>query len=84
MSGGFFVARDESGQPKQGLPSDEKQALDARQELRSILQKVLLENLDAQMKQAIENSQSDPHALARYKALYERRKQIGMSTTSAE
>jgi len=84
MSGGFVVARDESGQPKQGLPSDEKQALDARQELRSILQKVLLENLDAQMKQAIENSQSDPHALARYKALYERRKQIGMSTTSAE
>lgn len=59
--------------------ANDKHAKDARQELRSILQKILLENLDAQMKQAIENSQSDPTALTRYKALYERRKQIGIN-----
>jgi hypothetical protein len=34
------------------------------------------------MKQAIENSQSDPTALTRYKALYERRKQIGIASAS--
>jgi hypothetical protein len=61
---------------------DSKHAKDARQELHSILQKMLLENLDAQMKQAIENSQSDPTALTRYKALYERRKQIGIASAS--
>ena len=72
---------DESDPTKAQVDASEKLAKDARQELRNILQKMLLENLDAQMKQAIENSQSDPTALTRYKALYERRKQIGNSAT---
>ena len=77
MSSSFTTALDD---PDPTITQDSvasKHAKDARQELHNILQKMLLENLDAQMKQAIENSQSDPTALTRYKALYERRKQIG-------
>ncbi len=83
MSSGFSTAMDESDSTKAQDVARNTQAKDARQELRSILQKILLESLDAQMKHAIENSQSDPTALARYKALYERRKQIGHSTAAA-
>jgi uncharacterized membrane protein YcjF (UPF0283 family) len=77
MSTSFANSVDDTDPTKAQDPANAKHATDARQELRSILQKMLLENLDAQMKQAIENSQSDPTALTRYKALYERRKQIG-------
>ena len=81
MATSFTNTIDESDPTKAQVDASEKLAKDARQELRNILQKMLLENLDAQMKQAIENSQSDPTALTRYKALYERRKQIGNSAT---
>jgi DNA primase len=77
MSSSFTTALDDPDPTITQDSVDSKHAKDARQELHSILQKMLLENLDAQMKQAIENSQSDPTALTRYKALYERRKQIG-------
>ena len=77
MSSSFTTALDDPDPTITQDSVDSKHAKDARQELHNILQKMLLENLDAQMKQAIENSQSDPTALTRYKALYERRKQIG-------
>jgi hypothetical protein len=81
MATSFANTLDDSNPTKVQDSGHDKHAKDARQELRSILQKMLLENLDAQMKQAIENSQSDPTALTRYKALYERRKQIGNAPT---
>jgi hypothetical protein len=82
MSSSFTTALDDPDPTITQDSVDSKHAKDARQELHSILQKMLLENLDAQMKQAIENSQSDPTALTRYKALYERRKQIGIASAS--
>lgn len=81
MSTSFVRARDESESIKAQDAARDKQAQDARQELRNILQKILLESLDAQMKQAIENASGDPTALTRYRALYERRKQIGNIAT---
>ena len=83
MSTSFVQVVDESDPRKVQTPDNDKHAKDARQELRSILQKMLLENLDVQMKQAIESSQSDPAALTRYKALYERRKQLGNPSATA-
>ena len=83
MSTSFIQSLDDSDPTKSKNQASDSHAKDARQELRSILQKMLLENLDAQMKQAIESSQSDPSALTRYKALYERRKQLGNSAHPA-
>jgi DNA primase len=83
MSTSFTNTVDDSDATQAQDSANDKQAKDARQELQSILQKILLENLDAQMKQAIESSQSDPTALTRYKALYERRKQIGLNAAPA-
>ena len=83
MSTSFIQSPDDSDPTKSKNQASDSHAKDARQELRSILQKMLLENLDAQMKQAIESSQSDPSALTRYKALYERRKQLGNSAQPA-
>jgi hypothetical protein len=69
MATSFSNTIDESDPTKAQVDASEKLAKDARQELRNILQKMLLDNSDAQMKQAIEIHQSDPTALTRYKAL---------------
>ena len=82
MSTSFTNTVDDSDATQAQDSANDKQAKDARQELQSILQKILLENLDAQMKQAIDSSQSDPTALTRYKALYERRKQICLNAAT--
>ncbi len=54
-----------------------QQRKEASHELRGILNKILFENLDAQMKEAIAEAAADPTAMQRYKALFERRKQLG-------
>ena len=55
----------------------EQQRKEAGLELRGILNKILFENLDAQMKEAVAQAASDPTAMQRYKALFERRRQLG-------
>ena len=55
-----------------------QQHKEASLELRGILNKILFERLDAQMKEAIAEAAADPTAMQRYKALFERRKQLGL------
>jgi DNA primase len=46
--------------------------------LRGILNKILFESLDAQMKEAIAEAAADPTAMQRYKVLFERRRLLGL------
>ena len=51
-------------------------AQEARRELRGILDRMLIESIKAQETQAIEAAQQDPQALARYRALQARRREL--------
>ena len=56
-----------------GKDSPEKIAQEARQELRGILDRMLIEQIKAQETEAIQHAQQDPAALERYRVLQARR-----------
>ncbi|MBU3647524.1 MAG: DNA primase, partial [Limnohabitans sp.] len=78
MATAFTPLLDDEGQPQPETSSPEEQKEEATLELRGILNKILFESLDAQMKQAIAEAAADPTAMQRYKALFERRRQLGL------
>ncbi len=78
MSTAVTPLLDDDGKPMPETSSPEAQAREAALELRGMLNKILFENLDLQMKQAIAEAASDPTAMQRYKALFERRRQLGL------
>ncbi|MEY4726858.1 MAG: hypothetical protein RLZ36_1485 [Pseudomonadota bacterium] len=77
MASAFTPLLDDEGKPMPESLTPTQQRQEASQELRGILNKILFENLDAQMKEAIAEAAADPTAMQRYKALFERRKQLG-------
>jgi DNA primase len=78
MSSAFTPLLDDEGKPVPESLTPEQQRKEAELELRGILNKILFESLDAQMKDAIAEAAADPTAMQRYKALFERRKQLGL------
>jgi len=77
MASAFTPLLDDEGKPMPESLTPTEQRKEASHELRGILNKILFENLDAQMKEAIAEAATDPTAMQRYKALFERRKQLG-------
>ncbi len=77
MATAFTPLLDDEGKPMPESLTPEQQRKEAGLELRGILNKILFESLDAQMKEAIAEAAADPTAMQRYKALFERRKQLG-------
>jgi DNA primase len=77
MASAFTPLLDDEGKPMPESLTPAQQHKEASLELRGILNKILFENLDAQMKEAIAEAAADPTAMQRYKALFERRKQLG-------
>ena len=77
MATAFTPLLDDDGKPMPESQTPEQQHKEAGLELRGILNKILFESLDAQMKEAIAEAAADPTAMQRYKALFERRKQLG-------
>nr|WP_315261645.1 DNA primase [uncultured Limnohabitans sp.] len=78
MATAFTPLMDDEGKPTPESLTPEQQRKEAGLELRGILNKILFESLDAQMKEAIAEAAADPTAMQRYKALFERRKQLGL------
>jgi DNA primase len=78
MASAFTPLLDDEGKPTPESLTPEQQRKEAGLELRGILNKILFESLDAQMKEAIAEAAADPTAMQRYKALFERRKQLGL------
>ena len=78
MATAFTPLRDDDGKPTPESLTPEQQQKESGLELRGILNKILFESLDAQMKEAIAEAAADPTAMQRYKALFERRKQLGL------
>ncbi|WP_353133484.1 DNA primase [Limnohabitans sp.] len=78
MASSFKPLLDDDGHPKADTQSPAALQREAGLELRGILNKILFESLDAQMKEAIAEAADDPTAMQRYKALFERRKQLGL------
>jgi DNA primase len=78
MASAFTPLLDDEGNPMPESLTPLQQRTEAGLELRGILNKILFESLDAQMKEAIAEAAADPTAMQRYKALFERRKQLGL------
>jgi DNA primase len=76
MATAFKPLLDDDGQPIPEAASPEEQAQEAAQELRGMLNRMLIENLKAQETEAIEAAKDDPTALQRYRALQTRRRQL--------
>ncbi len=78
MASSFKPLLDDEGNPMPDALSPAALQKEAHLELRGILNKILFESLDAQMKEAIAEAAADPTAMQRYKALFERRRQLGL------
>jgi DNA primase len=77
MASSFKPLLNDDGHPIADAQSSAGAQREATLELRGILNKILFESLDAQMKEAIAEATTDPTAMQRYKALFERRRQLG-------
>ena len=77
MASSFKPLLNDDGHPIPDAQSSAGAQREATLELRGILNKILFESLDAQMKEAIAEATTDPTAMQRYKALFERRRQLG-------
>jgi DNA primase len=73
MAASFTPIKDDAGKPQADTDSPEKVAQEARQELRGILDRMLIEHIKAQETEAIRSAQQDPSALERYRVLQARR-----------
>jgi DNA primase len=78
MATAFTPLLDDEGKPMPESLTPAQQHKEAGLELRGILNKILFESLDAQMKEAIAEAAADPTAMQRYRALFERRRQLGL------
>jgi len=78
MASSFKPLLDDEGHPMPDAQSPAALQREAGLELRGILNKILFESLDAQMKEAIAEAPADPTAMQRYKALFERRRLLGL------
>jgi DNA primase len=76
MASAFTPLLDDEGKPQPETQTPEQQRKEAQLELRGILNKMLLESIDQQMKEAVAEAAANPAAMQRYKALFERRKHI--------
>jgi len=68
------ATQDEKTDPK--APSPQALASESAAELKALLNRLLIERLKAQETQAIASAQTDPSALARYRALQARRRSL--------
>lgn len=81
MATTFVSVNEPQGQPQREADSPEALLQEARAELRGILDRMLIEELKVQETQAIEAAQQDPAALARYRALQARRRELEAGLT---
>ena len=84
MASAFVPVLDEDGQPPKDAPSPEVLAHEAQQELRGMLNRMLIESLKAQETEAIEAAKHDPSALQRYRNLQMRRRQLESTQQAAQ
>lgn len=77
MAGPDFADRPAQATPDADMDAALRaQAAEARQELRALVDLMLIDHLKAQETEALEAARSDPLALQRYRALHERRRQL--------
>jgi DNA primase len=76
MASAFNPVKDEEGQPQPDTRSPQEQLLEAQQELRGILNRMLIEQLKVLETQAVQEAVSDPSALARYREYQIRRREL--------
>jgi len=79
MATAFVPELDENSNPPQDAATLEDLTREARKELRGMLNRMLIENLKAQETQAIEAARDDPTALARYRGIQTRRRELEMA-----
>ena len=68
--------------PHLGDPDEAGDSAESNQELRSLLNRMLVERLKAQETEAIETAKADPAALARYRDLQARRRALEAATAA--
>ena len=73
MAASFARLTDDQGKTQIDTHSPEQVAQEARQELRGILDRMLIEQIKSQETEAIQTAQQDPSALERYRVLQARR-----------
>jgi len=76
MASAFTPILDDDGNPRPDDATPEALALEARAELRGMLNRMLIESIKMQETEAIESAKEDPTALQRYRALQARRRQL--------
>ncbi|CAN1529337.1 DnaG DNA primase (bacterial type) [Burkholderiaceae bacterium] len=76
MASAFTPILDDDGNPRPDDATPEALALEARAELRGMLNRMLIESIKMQETEAIESAKEDPTALQRYRALQTRRRQL--------
>ncbi len=84
MATAFAPELDDNGNPPPDTPTLEALSLEAQRELRGMLNRMLIENLKLQETQAIEAAKDDPSALARYRGLQIRRRELEMAQLSQQ
>jgi len=76
MASAFMPILDDDGNPRPNDATPEALALEARDELRGMLNRMLIESIKLQETEAIALVKEDPTALERYRALQTRRRQL--------
>jgi DNA primase len=76
MASAFAPILDDDGNPRHDDATPEALALEARAELRGMLNRMLIESIKLQETEAIASAKEDPTALQRYRALQARRRQL--------
>jgi DNA primase len=84
MASAFTTILDDDGKPRPDDATPEALALEARNELRGMLNRMLIESIKMQETEAIESSKEDPTALQRYRALQVRRRQLELVNTNTQ
>jgi DNA primase len=84
MASAFTPILDDDGKTRPDDATPEALALEARNELRGMLNRMLIESIKMQETEAIESSKEDPTALQRYRALQVRRRQLELVNTNTQ
>jgi DNA primase len=84
MATAFVPELDDNGNRPPDTPTLEALNREAQRELRGMLNRMLIESLKLQETQAIEAAKDDPSALARYRALQTRRRELEMAQLSQQ
>jgi DNA primase len=83
MASAFTPVLDDDGNPRPNDATPEALAMEARGELRGMLNRMLIESIKLQETEAIESAKEDPTALQRYRALQTRRRQLELTSPNA-